>query len=407
MKGQDPDVPDDLRTRAQIERIVDPGSYGALFLSAAQWLPDRFFEPQIAQMRGVYTQQRRIIDITDRSIRLLVPRGWGFASVDLSVLEQACALVGGGEGDRADELLAEQWDGNHLSGRVIARIGVLGAPDRELLSMSRHRERLVRCAVEHHGAGRYEASVPILLAQIEGITADVSSGRQFFSRSPQRAADLIDENRLVTLKGSLSALQRYYSEGVTETIASGLLSRHGILHGRELAYDTRVNSAKALSLLDAVVDWAQPLSQSLAAERRLVRQQQNAGSQEVTAEGRRLDDREFAETRKALGLIRTSLMGVHRRKGRFLSSVLGQLRGVDDFFGCGLPVEHGVHLDVASDGQSAWTWRETITGWVLACALVAEGDRFTEWLYAAAEPPPGSPLGSPEVWSHEVPDWTS
>lgn len=150
-------------------------------------------------------------------------RGWGFASVDLTVLAQACELVDHGEGDRADALLTEQWDlGTHLLNRVTARIGVLGAPDRELLSMSRHRERLVQRAIEHHSAGRYEASVPILLTQIEGITTDVSSGRLFFTRSPKRAADLIDETRLVALKGSLSALQQYYCEGVTETTASGV-----------------------------------------------------------------------------------------------------------------------------------------------------------------------------------------
>lgn len=247
VNGQNRVGPDDLKTRAQIERIVDPDSYGALYLSAAQWLPDRFFEPQIAQLRDVYAQQRRIIDIVDRSIRLLVPRGWGFASVDLTVLAQACELVDHGEGDRADALLTEQWDlGTHLLNRVTARIGVLGAPDRELLSMSRHRERLVQRAIEHHSAGRYEASVPILLSQIEGITTDVSSGRLFFTRSPKRAADLIDETRLVALKGSLSALQQYYSEGVTETTASGVLSRHGILHGRVLAYDTKVKLGEGI-----------------------------------------------------------------------------------------------------------------------------------------------------------------
>lgn len=396
---QNPDRPVDVRTRAQIERIVDPDNQGALFLSAAQWLPSRFFEPQIAQMREVYAQQRRIIEIADRSIRLLVPRGWGFASVDLTVLAQACELVDRGEGGRADELLAEQWDAeNRLAGRVVARIGVLGAPDRQMRSMSRQRERLVRRAIEHHGAGRYEASVPILLTQVEGITADVSSGRMFFSKNPRRAADLVDESRLVALEGALSALQRYYSEDVPETITSGLLSRHGVLHGRELAYDTKVNSAKALSLLDAVVEWAGPLSAAFVAERRQVKQQRNAGSQEVTAEGRRLDDREFAETRKALGLVRTSLMGVHRREGRFLSTVLGQLRGVNDFVACGLPAEHGVHLEVAPDGQIAWTWRETITGWVLALALVAEGDRLEEWLYAGAERPLGGPQDHPGAW---------
>ncbi len=41
VNGQNRVGPDDLKTRAQIERIVDPDSYGALYLSAAGLLsPD-------------------------------------------------------------------------------------------------------------------------------------------------------------------------------------------------------------------------------------------------------------------------------------------------------------------------------------------------------------------------------
>lgn len=44
------------------------------------------------------------------------------------------------------------------------------------------------------------------------------------------------------------------SKRVETTSATGELLRHGILHGRELAYDTHVNSTKAWAALFAIID---------------------------------------------------------------------------------------------------------------------------------------------------------
>jgi hypothetical protein len=82
-----------------------------------------------------------------------------------------------------------------------------------------------------------------------------------------------------------------------------------VLHGREVAYDTRVNSAKTWSVMDAMVEWALPKAREVVQARRVERQAKNAGSQELDERGRRMDDREFRETREALRLLGTSAMG--------------------------------------------------------------------------------------------------
>ena len=180
----------------------------------------------------------------------------------------------------------------------------------------------------------------------------------------------------------MAALQGAYGEDMPDTQAAGSLSRHGILHGRELAYDTRVNSAKTWSVMDAVVHWALPHSRALADARRAARQAANAGSGETDEQGRRVDDREIAETRDVLRLLGTSAMGGTDSAG---GSATTRGRGLQrqGLHKAGLPADPGIATEVSGDRQAVTYWRETVSGWVLGLALTWDGEHFGEYLYAA------------------------
>lgn len=120
---------------------------------------------------------------------------------------------------------------------------------------------------------------------------------------------------------------------------------------------------------------------------RLVR---NAGVKGEDEDGQRLDQREFAETKKELQWLATMQMGRYRNKGgRYQPGLLDLLR-LD-----GLPENHGIHLHVAKDGQSWWAWRRTVTGWCFAIGAT-EGPP-DQWLYDGPEPPSGFP-GQDPAW---------
>ena len=53
---------------------------------------------------------------------------------------------------------------------------------------------------------------------------------------------------------NLKVVWRHFARESYETSLSGELRRHPILHGRELAYGTRVNSTKAFAFLRAVIE---------------------------------------------------------------------------------------------------------------------------------------------------------
>jgi hypothetical protein len=137
-------------------------------------------------------------------------------------------------------------------------------------------------------------------------------------------------------------------------------------------------------------DRRQRIEQEQAAAERLVRL---AGVEGEDEEGRRLDQREFEETRRALQWLATAQMGWYQneqwRRG-YRDDLLEMLRPFRS-----LPEDDGIELHVAPDGQAWWAGRRTITGWCLA--IGAAGPPPDQWLYDGPNPPRGFP-GEDPAW---------
>ncbi|MCC2313474.1 hypothetical protein [Cellulomonas xiejunii] len=368
-----------------------------------------FLGGPFAEIAELHSKRERLIRDGAANLDALGRRGWGVTGLPVPDLTHARKLLNEGHPDRADELLADLWDDDERTGRVVARVRGLGAQDPALRELSNHRRRLLARARDHHHAGAYEASVPLVLAQVEGITADVTGGKLFFSKTG-KAADLEDLSRFVSLTAGLPSVRQVYIADVKTTQAAGALSRHGILHGRELAFDTKVVSAKVWSMLADVVEWATPLAATIAQTRVDERRAARAGSNEVNARGQRLDDREFFQTRETLRWLSVVQLGQHRNTGRFHPDLITGWRLTNaDFTRRRLPEAHGVESRVTREGQQWWAWRTTVSGWVLGVGLEADGGRFVERMYAGSVPPPEGP-GGLDRWAPawETPaDWTS
>lgn len=407
----------DLRT--QIRTTVDPtGETFRLLDAVAQnpkvpsWLSALAsgLDGNWADLGAIGQQYQVLLADMEDALRLLVPRGWAVFHMDSDVVRQAVAMVMDGRGSEADRRLADQWGPDtYRTKRVCDRVRSMGAAEQDYGAVFVRRSELLRKAKDHHDHGRYEASVPMLHGQMEGITTDVAGGGKFFTRRSGSAASVVDPTQLVSIEASLAALQHLYTESVDQTQVAGSVSRHGVAHGRELAYDTNVNSAKCWSVLDALVEWALPLARQEADRLRAERQTKAAGSAAVDEDGRRLDDREFAETKKMLRVLQTSSMGWWRQRGQFRNDLIGGVYETEDFVKRGLPADHGTKLRTSTDCQQVWFWRQTVSGWVLGIGMTANDRGFMEWLYSAETPPPTGPLDAPEAWGDVFdtpPDWT-
>jgi hypothetical protein len=117
-----------------------------------------------------------------------------------------------------------------------------------------------------------------------------------------------------------------------------------------------------------------------AAAQRLI---DNAGVDGWGDDGKRLDQREFKETRKALQWLATCHMGHYRHDDRYRRDLLPIVE--PHFVRDGLPEENGVVMTVASDGHSWYAYRKTVSGWYFA--IGAAGPPPDEWCYDGPQPP--------------------
>jgi len=164
---------------------------------------------------------------------------------------------------------------------------------------------------------------------------------------------------------------------------TGKLTRHGILHGRELRYDTQVNSTKALVLLAAVIEWAQANAGEKAETQRREREARYAGSNAIDQEGRRLDRRGFNEVKAALFALANGETVLFQRHGRYTNNMRGPLAA----WLLELPDSSSLTVNTSADGQQFWAWGVTPTGF---CFGIAGRDgAHAKWLYAGPDPPDG------------------
>jgi len=119
------------------------------------------------------------------------------------------------------------------------------------------REEILSCAFELHKEGRYIASIPLFLAQTDGICAQ-RLGAHLFTDNEERSQRIAGlqacENDFVVILLEILGLKTQFSAGIKKSRPRHKKlapNRNGILHGsrKHLDYGTELNSFKAFSLL--------------------------------------------------------------------------------------------------------------------------------------------------------------
>jgi hypothetical protein len=121
------------------------------------------------------------------------------------------------------------------------------------------RARLIQAAFKAHQRQEYELSIPVLLAQTDGICKELSDKYLFIKKDKKpEIAVIIDSIAEDTFREALlSPLARTLPINASERErknGSGALNRHAVLHGESLDYGNKANSLKAISLINYVAD---------------------------------------------------------------------------------------------------------------------------------------------------------
>jgi len=124
----------------------------------------------------------------------------------------------------------------------------------ELIQDYPHRRKIFDAAFDAHSNGQYVLSIPVLLAQVDGICVDVAKAHFFMAKERLKVVEYV-----VQLAGSEIArafLAPFEFEmSVTQSQKSrpedfSGLNRHTVLHGESVDYGTRENGLRAISLLN-------------------------------------------------------------------------------------------------------------------------------------------------------------
>lgn len=199
--------------------------------------------------RGMTAQARELTSLPGRFNAVLGPRGWvAFDRMNAELLRNATELAEAGKFDEVELLLVESFGPESLRFHLTSMVAV---------AAYRPRAELLRLAAEDYEAGRYHASVPVVLAQIDGIVADVA-GRALFTNTKDIAPKLVAWDSISAREGGLPDLVMLMASHRNKTTDGPIAVpyRHGILHGRDLGYANNVVAAKTWAALFSLREWA-------------------------------------------------------------------------------------------------------------------------------------------------------
>lgn len=119
------------------------------------------------------------------------------------------------------------------------------------------REKIIRAAFNAHRKEEYELSIPVLLAQTDGICKELVSEFLFIKENKKpRTAKYVERIVSDTFEAAfLSPLAQTLPIGASEherPEGFNELNRHMVMHGESLDYGNKTNSLKAISLINYV-----------------------------------------------------------------------------------------------------------------------------------------------------------
>lgn len=174
-------------------------------------------------------QFSKVKETPDNFNEIFSKLGWvAYESISLDVMATAVDLYAAKGKEVAENYLADTYDKDTI------RIG--------LMSFSGHKHfkkrlRLLRLAEIDYLEGRYHACVPLLLSLLDGVVDDTSGHVGFFAQG----SDLVVRDSIAAHETGLTVLAKIMTKSAKKTNESPCIIpyRHGILHGKELAFDNK------------------------------------------------------------------------------------------------------------------------------------------------------------------------
>jgi len=189
--------------------------------------------------------------IPEKFNTLFSTRGWiAYESMNFEVIKETVQLAEEGDIIKAETRLIEYYKPENIYWRITALQG---------LKEFKPRMQLLEKAFLDYKEKRYYACIPIVLMMIDGFVNDIEE-KGFFAEGTNLSA----WDSIAAHSSGLNVLAKILGQTRKKTSLEpiSIPFRNGILHGRDLNYDSELVAAKTWSVLFCVADWARAIKDS-------------------------------------------------------------------------------------------------------------------------------------------------
>ena len=187
-------------------------------------------------------------EYTQVALMTLGNHGWFFdLEMPLQFLWELEKLLNEGNIEEAETALIDYYREN------------LETIEKRFINKFPDRAKIIRSAFNAHKRGEYELSIPVFLAQTDGICYEVINQHLFMrirGEKKPRTALFVDSIASDTYRHALlSPLSQTLPISASKNernIPFNELNRHQVIHGEVLDYGTEINGLKSISLLNYV-----------------------------------------------------------------------------------------------------------------------------------------------------------
>ena len=207
-------------------------------------------EGPLSDLTPLQSKFAALVEMMDRFNELFAARGWiAYDWLDTEVAKAAIAEAEAGNIDQAEEILARHYTADQVAIQLRTLLG---------LASFRPRMRLAELALIDYREGRYHASVPVVLALLDGMVNELGN-QGFFSQN----VDLSTWDSIAACNSGISSLKKLLFKMRQKTTEEPITLpyRNGIHHGMDLGYDNQMVAAKSWAALLATADWARRIEQ--------------------------------------------------------------------------------------------------------------------------------------------------
>lgn len=183
---------------------------------------------------------------TQEALLLLGQHGWYLdPEMSLPALWELKKALSEGSTLETEEALIEYFEG---------RISEI---EESISEKFPHRSHLIRSAFGAHRREEYALSIPVLLAQADGICKETVDQYLFIrqDKKPSTAiyvAQIAADTYMAAMLSPLAATLPIGASEKERPAGFAALNRHMVLHGESLDYGSKANSLKAISLVNYV-----------------------------------------------------------------------------------------------------------------------------------------------------------